>query len=268
MNPRERRTLKIELTGQVVLVTGAGRGIGREIALMSAEAGASVVLAARTEDQLVAVAEEVRDRGASALVVPTDMMDKDAIRHLVQTTVDEHDRIDVLVNNAATNYIANMVLSKEEKWRELYELNVFSVFRITQLVLKHMIRAKSGRVINISSVSAKIGAAFNSAYASSKGAINSFTKSVAKETARLGITVNAVCPWHVDTELVHSSMGQRARMFGKTSEEYLAEVVQTSPQKRSIEAREIAALTLYLMSPEAKGITGQTLNVCGGVVME
>lgn len=235
---------------------------------MSAEAGASVVLAARTESQLASVADEVRAREASALVVPTDMMDREAILRVVRKTVDTYGRIDVLVNNAATNYIANMVLSKEEKWRELYELNVFSVFRITQAVLKHMIRAKSGRIINISSTSAKIGAAFNSAYASSKGAINSFTKSVAKETARLGITVNAVCPWHVDTELVHFSMGQRAKMFGKSSDEYLAEVVQTSPQKRSIEAREIAALTLYLMSPDAKGITGQTLNVCGGVVME
>ena len=252
----------------MVLITGAGRGIGREIALMSAEAGASVVLAARTESQLASVADEVRAREASALVVPTDMMDREAILRVVRKTVDTYGRIDVLVNNAATNYIANMVLSKEEKWRELYELNVFSVFRITQAVLKHMIRAKSGRIINISSTSAKIGAAFNSAYASSKGAINSFTKSVAKETARLGITVNAVCPWHVDTELVHFSMGQRAKMFGKSSDEYLAEVVQTSPQKRSIEAREIAALTLYLMSPDAKGITGQTLNVCGGVVME
>ena len=249
-------------------MTGAGRGIGREIALMSAEAGASVVLAARTQAQLDKVADEVRSQGASALVVPTDMMDREAILQLVKKAIDTYGRIDVLVNNAATNYIANMVLSKEEKWRELYELNVFSVFRITQAVLKHMIRAKSGRIINISSTSAKIGAAFNSAYASSKGAINSFTKSVAKETARLGITVNAVCPWHVDTELVHFSMGQRAKMFGKTSEEYLAEIVQTSPQKRSIEAREIAALTLFLMSPDAKGITGQTLNVCGGVVME
>ena len=196
------------------------------------------------------------------------MMDRDAILHLVRKTMEARGRIDVLVNNAATNYIANMILSKEEKWRELYELNVFSVFRLTQAVLKHMIRARSGRIINISSTSAKIGAAFNSAYASSKGAINSFTKSIAKETARLGITVNAVCPWHVETELVHFSMGQRAKMFGKSSEEYLAEVVQTSPQKRSIEAREIAALTLFLMSPDAKGITGQTLNVCGGVVME
>lgn len=263
-----RGILKVELKRQVVLVTGAGRGIGREVSLMAAEAGASVVLAARTESQLIAVADAIRQRDGSALVVPTDMMDREAILDLVRQTVETYGRIDVLVNNAATNYIANLVLSKEEKWRELYELNVFSVFRLTKAVIKHMIRARSGRIINISSTSAKIGAAFNSAYASSKGAINSFTKSLAKETARLGITVNAVCPWHVETELAHFSMGQRAKMFGKTSEAYLAEVVQTSPQKRSIEAREVAALTLYLMSPDAKGITGQTLNVCGGVVME
>jgi len=142
------------------------------------------------------------------------------------------------------------------------------VMLLTQACVKHMIRQKGGRIVNISSVSAKVGAAYNSAYASSKAAVLGFTRSVARETAALGITVNAVCPWHVDTELVRESMGKRAKMFGKSAEDYLAEIVGHSPQRRLIEAREVAAMTVFLLSDDAKGITGQSLNVDGGTVME
>jgi NAD(P)-dependent dehydrogenase (short-subunit alcohol dehydrogenase family) len=260
--------VKIDLTGQVVLVTGAGRGIGREIALMSADAGASVVLASRSAQQLAAVAGEVETRGGKALAVPTDITDGAALTALVERTIEAFDRIDVLVNNAATNYVANLVMSKEQKVRELYDVNVFPLFSLTKLVLRHMIRQKSGRIVNISSVSAKVGAAYNSAYASSKAAMIGFTKSVARETARVGITCNAICPWHVDTELVHEAMAGRAKMFGKTAEEYLAEIVEHSPQQRLITAREVGAVALLLMSHEGRGITGQALNVCGGSVMD
>lgn len=260
--------VKIELTDQVVLVTGAGRGIGKEIAVMAAEAGAAVVVAARSADQLESVAAQVREAGGKALAVPTDVTDKDALKALVKTTVSEFGRLDVLVNNAATNYIANLVMAKEDKIRQLYDVNMFSVFTLTQLALRPMIRQKSGRIINVSSVSAKVGAAYNSAYASSKAAMLGFTKSVAREVAKVGITSNAICPWHVDTELVQSSMANRAKMFGKSSEEYLADIVEHSPQKRLITTREVGGLALFLMSNEARGITGQCLNVCGGSVME
>jgi NAD(P)-dependent dehydrogenase (short-subunit alcohol dehydrogenase family) len=260
--------VKIELPGQVVIITGAGRGIGREIALMSAEAGASVVLAARSAEQLEAVAAEVTARGGQALAVPTDVTDANALTVLVNRTIEAFDRIDVLVNNAATNYVANLVMSKEDKIRGLYDVNVFPLFTLTKLVMRHMIRQKSGRIINISSVSAKVGAAYNSAYASSKAAMIGFTKSIARETAKVGITANAICPWHVDTELVHEAMAGRAKMFGKTAEEYLAEIVEHSPQQRLITAREVGAVALLLMSHEGRGITGQALNVCGGSVMD
>jgi NAD(P)-dependent dehydrogenase (short-subunit alcohol dehydrogenase family) len=260
--------VKIELAGQVVVVTGAGRGIGREIALMSAQAGAAVVLASRSEEQLAAVATEIEGQGGKALAVPTDITDTAALTALVDRTIEAFDRIDVLVNNAATNYVANLVMSKEPKVRELYDVNVFPLFTLTKLVLRHMIRQKSGRIVNISSVSAKVGAAYNSAYASSKAAMIGFTKSVARETARVGITCNAICPWHVDTELVHEAMAGRAKMFGKTAEAYLAEIVEHSPQQRLITAREVGAVALLLMSHEGRGITGQALNVCGGSVMD
>lgn len=260
--------MKIDLSGRVVIVTGAGRGIGRAIAELSAEAGAKVVLAARSEAEINAVAQGIREKGGSAKAVTTNLVERAALDHLVKSTVEEHGRIDGLVNNAGTNYIANLVMAKEADFRAVYELNVFSVMLLTQACVKHMIRQKSGRIVNISSVSAKVGAAYNSAYASSKAAVLGFTRSVARETAALGITVNAVCPWHVDTELVRESMGKRAKMFGKSAEDYLAEIVGHSPQRRLIEAREVAAMTVFLLSDDAKGITGQSLNVDGGTVME
>jgi len=159
-------------------------------------------------------------------------------------------------------------MSKDEQWRQVYELNVFAMVRLTRRVMKRFIRQKSGRVINISSVSAKVGAAYNSAYASSKAAMIGFTKSVALEVARLGITVNAVCPWHVDTEMVRESMGKRAKMFGKTTDEYLAGIIAQNPQERMMTAEEMAATCMFLMSHEARGITGQSINVDGGFVMD
>jgi len=202
------------------------------------------------------------------MVIQADLTDRAAVDQLVTRVIDRFGRIDVLVNNAGTNHIANLVTMTDEALRSVFELNVFSVFRLTKAVIRHMIRAKSGRIINIASVAAKIGVAYGSAYSSSKAALLGFTRSLARETAQLGITVNAVCPWHVDTELVREAMEARGKMFGKKGDEYLKEIAQHNPQKRLIEATEIAALTLFLMSPEARGITGQSLNVCGGTVMD
>lgn len=260
--------MKVELSDQVVIITGAGRGIGREVAMVAAEAGAAVVLVARTEPQLEAVAAAVREAGGRALVHACDLAEEPAAAAVVDAAMQEFGRVDVLVNNAAMNYVANLVMSKDERWRELYELNLFATVRLTRLVLKRLIRQKSGRIINVSSVSAKVGASYNAAYASSKAAMIGFTKSVAREVAKLGITVNAVCPWHVDTEMVREAMTSRAKMFGKTTDEYLAGIIAENPQGRIMTAREIAATCVFLMSNDARGITGQAINVDGGYVME
>ena len=259
--------VNITLTDQVVLVTGAGRGIGATIAKMSAEAGARVVLASRSVDQLQRVAADIEAAGGTALAVPTDVTDEGAQQALMSAALDAFGRIDVLVNNAGTNYVANLVMTKDAAVRQVYDVNVFPVVALSRLALRSMIRQKSGRIINISSVSAKVGAAYYSAYASSKAAILGFTKSVALEVAKVGITVNALCPWFVETDLVRDAMGKRAKLFGKDTDAYLQEVIEQSPQKRLITAREVGGLALFLMSPEARGITGQSLNVCGGVSM-
>lgn len=260
--------MKVELKDRVVIVTGAGRGIGREVAMVAAEAGAAVVLVARTASQLEAAAAAVREAGGRALVHACDLAQESAAAAVVDAAMAEYGRVDVLVNNAAMNYVANLVMSKDDRWRELYEVNVFATVRLTRQVLRRLIRQKSGRIINVSSVSAKVGASYNAAYASSKAAMIGFTKSVAREVAKLGITVNAVCPWHVDTEMVREAMGQRAKMFGKTTDEYLADIIAENPQGRIMTAREIAATCVFLMSDDARGITGQAINVDGGFVMD
>jgi len=251
-----------------VLVTGASRGIGREIALASSEAGASVALVARSESQLEQVASAIREKDGTAMAICADLTDRAATDQLVKRVVERMGQIHVLVNNAGAEHVANLIMTKEEDFRAVYELNVFSVFRLTKAVLPSMIRAKWGRIINIASVAAKVGVAYNSAYSSSKAAVLGFTRSIARETAQLGITVNSVCPWHVDTEMMRESMNRRRKMFGKQEDEYLAEIVQQNPQKRLIDAREVAAMTVFLMSHEARGVTGQSLNICGGSVTE
>ena len=259
--------MKVDLSGQVVVVTGAARGIGKEIAKVAAEAGATAVLVSRTAAQLDAAVAEIEAAGGKAVAMPADLVEPAAAGAVIAQTLERFGQIDVLVNNAATNYVANLVMAKADAWRDLYELNVFAVMRATQAAIKPMIRRKRGRVINIGSVSGELGAAYNTAYASSKAAIDGFSRSVAKEVAKLGITCNTIRPWHVDTELVHDAMASRAKLFGKTAEDYMAMIVAQSPQQRLITAREVAALAVFLMSDDARGITGQSLNVCGGYAM-
>ena len=255
-----------DLREAVVVVTGAGRGIGREIAVRFAQAGAAVVLASRTEGELNEVADSIRANGGRALAVRTDVTDRSQVEQLRSIVLDKFGRIDTLINNAGTSYVANLVMSDDQRWRDVFETNVIGVYLCTKALLRPMIQAKRGQIINIASVAGQVGAAYNSAYATSKAAVIGFTKSVAREVAGLGITANAICPWHVETELSAHTMGARGKMFGKSAEEYLAGLVTESPQRRLICTTEVAALALFLVSPDARGITGQAINPSGGAV--
>jgi ketoreductase len=252
--------------GKVAIVTGASRGIGREIASSLARSGAVVVLASRDRAELQELARTVIAEGGNAVAAPTDVSDASAVQALVSATVAQFNKIDILINNAGTNYVSSLVLSSDKRWKEMFETNVFAVYYCTKAVLPAMIRAKSGRIINIASIAGVVGAAHNSAYSASKAAVIGFTKSVALEVARLGITVNAICPWHVDTAMLREAMAARAQMFGNNGQDYLKKVVAHHPQRRLIQPKEVAALALFLSSGDAAGITGQALNQCGGVV--
>lgn len=252
------------LRDKVVIVTGASRGIGRAIAISFANQGCRVVLGSRSSDQLESVAEAVEAAGGTAAVVTCDVSDRDSAKALISVAADTFGSVDILVNNAGSNYIASVVLSDEDKWEDVLRVNTLGTYYCTKAALRFMMRAKWGRIINISSVAARGGAAHASAYAASKAAVNGLTMSVARETARLGITANCVCPWHVDTDLMNQAMEARGKMFGKTAEEYVAQIVADSPQRRLITSEEIANTVLFLASQHAEGITGQLINVCGG----
>src|SRR2546425_5612705 len=255
------------LNDQVAIVTGAGRGLGREIAITFARAGAAVVLASRTCAQLEEVGGLITSEGGKALPVRTDVSDRNSVQHLVAETMEKFGGIDILVNNAAgANYISSLVFCDDARWKKMFDVNVFGVYLCTKAVLPHMIRAKSGRIINIASIAGQAGAAYNTAYSASKAAVIGFTRALALEVARLGITSNAICPWHVDTELMREAMAARGAIFGKSVDEYIEKIVATNPQRRLITAPEIAGLALFLCLPAARGINGQALNQCGGVV--
>jgi 3-hydroxybutyrate dehydrogenase len=258
--------MNFALNGQVAIVTGASAGIGREISISFARAGVAVVLASRNRGQLEEVAECIAAQGGSAISVPTDIADSIAVHALVRAALARFGKIDILINNAGANYISSLVLSNEQRWKQIFDVNIFGVYYCTKSVLPSMIRAKSGRIINIASIAGVVGAAHNSAYSASKAAVIGFTKSVALEVAKLGITCNAICPWHVDTAMMRNAMAARASMFGSNGDDYLEKVIAHSPQRRLIQPKEVAALALFLSSENAAGITGQALNQCGGVV--
>lgn len=259
--------MQVSLADQIAIITGSGRGIGREIARMTAAAGAHVAVVARSADSVADVVASIEAAGGQASAWPTDITDAAAVSKMVAGVAERFGRIDVLVNNAATSHVANVVMSKPDRVREVFEVNFFGLVGCTQAVLKHMIRRKAGRIINIGSVSASLGAAYYSAYAASKAAVDGFTRSLAREVAKLGITVNCVRPWHVAGDEENAAMAARAKMFGKSTADYLADVVAQSPQQRLITAEEVAALSVFLMSEQARGIHGQSLNVCGGFSM-
>jgi len=259
--------MTIDLTDQVHIITGAGRGIGLETAKMVAQAGGIPIMIARSAEQIGEEAGRLRDEGFKAEAYPVDVTDADGVKAMVKHVRSEYGRVDGLVNNAATNHVANLLMSKEAAWRPLFELNVFALFRLCQLVLKPMVAAKYGRIVNLSSVAAKVGAPYNSVYSGSKAAVDGFTRSLALEVAKLGITVNAVAPSYVDTKLLRLGMEIRGKMVGQDAETFIEGVAESNPQQRLMKPHEVAATIVHLLRPESRGITGQSWNVCGGVAL-
>lgn len=259
--------MSIDLAGQVHIITGAGRGIGLETARRVAEAGGLPIMIARSPEQIEAEAAAIREKGHKAEAYALDITDADGCKAMVKHVRGEHGRVDGLVNNAGTNLVANLLMCKESTWAPVFDLNVFALIRLSQLCLKPMVSAKYGRIVNLSSVAAKLGAPYNTIYSASKAAVDGFTRSLALEVAKLGITVNAVAPAQVDTKLLREGMSVRGKMAGKDTEEYIQGIVDANPQGRLLQPEDVADTILHLLSPASKGITGQSWNVCGGVAM-
>jgi 3-hydroxybutyrate dehydrogenase len=257
----------MRLKDRIALITGGGRGIGRAIALLFASEGAQVVVAARTATEVEGVAKEIS--GAhSALPVSCDVSDVENVERLFATIKERYGRSpDILVNNAGIAESAPITKTDDDLWQRHLAINLSGTFYCTRAALPSMIERGWGRVINIASIAGKTGAPYIVAYSASKHGVLGLTRSVALEVAAKGVTVNAICPGYVDTEMTDRGVENIIARTGRSREEALAAITQMSPQNRLITPEEVAALALLLASDEGKGINGQAINVDGGSVL-
>jgi len=250
---------------KTILVTGGGRGIGRAVALALAEPGHVVAIAARTKAQLDDTADAIGKRGARPVVLVVDVTDERAVAERFDELRKVSPRLDVLVNNAGIGGGQPIHKTDTESWRRILDTNVWGTFLVTRQAVPLL--GDGGRVINMSSVLGRFGVAGYTAYCASKHAVIGFTRALALELAKRGITVNAICPGWVDTDMAAQGMARGANAMGLTFEEFRTQALGRVPINRIIQPEEVANLVKFLASPQASAITGQTYNICGGQIM-
>lgn len=251
------------LKNRIALVTGGGRGIGRAIAHTFASHGARIAVAARTAEQVQQVAAEI---GNGAIAVVCDVSDPESVTRMFEETRERLGDVDILVNSAGIAESATLVTTSDDLWQRHLAINLSGTFYCTRAALPAMLEKKWGRVINIASIAGKTGAPYIAAYSASKHGVMGLTRSVALEVAAAGITVNAICPGYVDTEMVTRGIERITTRTGRSAEEALDSLKKMSPQNRLATAEEVAAVALLLASDEGRGINGQGINVDGGSV--
>jgi NAD(P)-dependent dehydrogenase (short-subunit alcohol dehydrogenase family) len=257
----------MELQGQLAIVTGAGRGIGRATALELARMGADIVVAELDRANAESTASELCDLGRRALVVPTDVTSREDLRAMVEQTRAEFGRIDILVNNAGIYRAAAILGVTEEHWDAIMNINAKSVFFATQAVLPTMIAQKRGVIVSLASMAGKIGSRANLPYNASKAAVISMTKSLALAHAGDGIRVNCVCPGFVETDMWTSVAREQAALLEQSPEEFIRQRRLQVPLGRMERPEDVANVIGFLVSSRADYMTGQALSVDGGLVM-
>lgn len=255
----------LSLAGLSAVVTG-GRGIGAAVCRALADAGAKVVALARSRDQIEAVAGEILEAGHQAWAVPCDVADPEAVQALHDAAIEHCGRVDILVNNAGIADSAPIARLRLEDWNRILAVNATGTFLCTQAFLPAMVEHGWGRVVNVASVAGKAGGAYISAYVASKHAVVGFTRAVAIEVAESGVTVNAVCPGYVETDMASMAVSKIVEKTDLTPEQAHASLAEMSPQKRLFEADEVAYQVLSLCDPRAGGVNGQALVLDGGAI--
>ena len=256
------------LTGQVAVVTGASRGIGRAIAEAYAREGAAVICAARSRDQLEEVTDGIEDAGGQAVAVACDISDDGQVADLVDRAEDAFGPVDTLVNNAGVYKPGRFLDYELEDFRHIMEVNWLGTVRVTQAFLPGMIEREHGRIINVASTAGKYGSLFQSPYNSSKHAVVGLTRCLALETAKQGIRVNAICPGFVDTDMISgSAVSGFSEIMGIDEDQVVPAVLQRVPIGRMLEPEEVAELAVYVASPPADAMTGQALTISGGLIL-
>ena len=250
---------------RTVIVTGGGRGIGRAIALAFAEPGAHVVITGRHVAQLDRTAEEIHAKGAAATALPMDVTDEDMVAHALGQLHGRVRRVDVLVNNAGVGGGEPVQGSDIARWKQTIETNLTGMYLVTRQVLPLM--ADGGRIVNLSSVLGRFGVPGYTAYCASKHGVIGFTRALALEVVERGITVNAIAPGWVETDMATQGMSQGAAAGRLSLDDFRALVIGAVPIRRIIQPEEVAALVRFLCGADAGAITGQTYNIDGGQTM-
>jgi NAD(P)-dependent dehydrogenase (short-subunit alcohol dehydrogenase family) len=261
-----------KLAGKVAVVTGGGRGIGRTICLALAGAGADVAVTSTTQERNLRVAGEVEALGRRSCAYAADVADQDSVSSMAGAVLDEMGRCDILVCNAGIQRFSAFLSSDFDKWRRVVEVHLYGAYHCCKSFLPGMVERDWGRVVIISSIMGKMPSPFYSSYSVAKHALIGLTRVLAAETAVLGakgVTVNAVCPGFTDTDMVTGPEGtltRTAEKMGSSPDEAWERYFRVGLQDRLLEPEEIAAMVAYLASDDARGITGQAINVCGGSV--
>ena len=245
----------MDLRGKVAIVTGASRGIGKGIAIELAKAGATVVINYKSNDK---AAEEtlgvIRELGVYALKIKGDVSDYEFSRQMIETIVEKLGKIDILINNAGVSKVGLFMDATPEEWDSIVNVNLKGTINCSHSAVKEMIKQKSGSIINISSMWGNVGASCEVIYSASKGAINTFTKALAKELAPSNIRVNAIAPGVIDTE-----------MNDWLSDDDREALVQEIPMMKFGEVQDVGMLATFLASENSKYITGQVITIDGGM---
>ena len=242
---------------KVALITGATRGIGKQIAITLAKEGYNIALNYRKENEdLENAKKEITELGVDVLAVQGDVSKYEDCERFVKEIIEKFGHIDVLVNNAGITRDCLLIRMKEEDFKQVIDTNLGGTYNVTKNVISYMMKAHSGRIINISSVVGIVGNAGQTNYSASKAGIIGFTKSLAKEVASRNILVNAIAPGFIETD-----------MTGVLKEEIKNEIAKNIPMKRMGSAQEVAKVVKFLTSDDSSYITGQVINVDGGMVM-
>jgi len=256
----------VRLSGQVALITGGGRGIGRAIALRFVAEGAAVMLAATKREPLEATAAEIRKAGGRAATAVVDVADEAAVKTVVAATLGELGRLDILVNNAGVGGPTLRVVDMERAdWDRTLAVNVTGAFLCSKHAVPHMVARKSGRIVNITSIAGLMGYPLRSPYAVSKWGMIALTRTLAGELGEHGITVNAIAPGAVRGERVEGVIAARAAALGRPAADVERELfVDPTALKRMVCADDVAATAAFLASNDAANITGETISVSAG----
>lgn len=243
----------MDLSNRVAIVTGSGRGIGREIALKLAEVGATIVVN-DIDEAVKGIAEEIRARGGQSLAVLADVSSSADVNRMVEETIAAYGKADILINNAGITRDQLLIRMSDEDWDKVLNVNLKSAFLCTRAVLRHMIKQRWGRIISLTSIVGIVGNPGQANYASAKAGIIGLTRTIAKEVASRGITANAIAPGFIDTELTQ-----------RLGEEWKQELKKRIPLGYFGSPRDVAEAVAFLASEEARYITGQVIGVDGGM---